>query len=225
MSQLLTRRSSIFTLLGTSGFVLPALSAFAQTRGGEQEHDFGLLVMAHGGGPTWNREVEAMLAPLRGDYHVEIAFGMAESTSLQEGVRKLEAQGPSRIGVVRLFISGESWYARTEQILGLRPGAPPRPAAEAHGGHNDHAGHSMANWRINTNAAFALTTQGLAEAPEIGAVLAERARALSGDVRQESVLIIAHGPADDAENQRWLAHIGARAAVPMRIVCRFCFCA
>src|SRR6267154_5634852 len=187
MSQLLTRRSSIFTLLGTSGFVLPALSAFAQTRGGEQEHDFGLLVMAHGGGPTWNREVEAMLAPLRGDYHVEIAFGMAESTSLQEGVRKLEAQGPSRIGVVRLFISGESWYARTEQILGLRPGAPPRPAAETHGGHNDHAGHSMANWRINTNAAFALITQGVAEAPEIGALLAERARALSGDVRQESV--------------------------------------
>jgi len=143
MSQLLTRRSSIFTLLGTSGFVLPALLAFAQTRGGEQEHDFGLLVMAHGGGPTWNRKVEAMLAPPRGDYHVEIAFGMA-------------------------------------------------------------------NWRINTNAAFALTTQGLAEAPEIGAVLAERARALSGDVRQESVLIIAHGPADDAENHRWLAHIDAR---------------
>jgi len=203
----------MLTLLGAGGFVLSPLPAFAQTRGGEPERDFGLLVMAHGGGPNWNREVEAMLAPLRGDYLVEIAFGMAEAVSLQEGVRKLEAQGVRRIGVVRLFISGESWYERTEQILGLRPGASPRPVAEAHGGPNGHTGHDMAAWRINTNAAFALTTQGLAEAPEIGAVLAERARALSGDVRQESVLIIAHGPTDDAENQRWLAHIDARAAV------------
>jgi sirohydrochlorin ferrochelatase len=209
MSQFLTRRSSMLALLGAGGFALSPLPAFAQPRGGEPERDFGLLVMAHGGGPTWNREVEAMLAPLRGDYPVEIAFGMAEAVSLQEGVRKLEAQGVRRIGVVRLFISGESWYERTEQILGLRPGAPPRPAADAHGG--AHGAHSMATWRIDTNAAFALTTQGLAEAPEIGAVLAERARALSADVSQESVLIIAHGPNDDAENQRWLDHIDARA--------------
>jgi len=213
MSQFLTRRSSMLTLLGgASGLVLPSLSAFAQTREGEPERDFGLLVMAHGGGPTWNREVEAMLAPLRGEYPVEIAFGMAEALSLQEGVQKLEAQGVRRIGVVRLFISGESWYERTEQILGLRAGAPAQPAAEAHSGPNGHGGHGMATWRINTSAAFALTTQGLAEAPEIGAVLAERARALSADVRQESVLIIAHGPNDDVENQRWLDHIDARAA-------------
>lgn len=52
---------------------------------------------------------------------------MADAASLQEAVGKLEVRGAKRIGVVRLFVSGESWYERTRQSLGL--GAPhvPRP--------------------------------------------------------------------------------------------------
>src|ERR1700752_366132 len=106
MTLTLTRRASLFAL--ASALALPARFAFAQT----QASDFGVLVMAHGGGPGWNREVEAMLAPLRNDHRLEIAFGMAEVLSLQEGVRELDAQGARRIAVVRLFISGESWYER-----------------------------------------------------------------------------------------------------------------
>ena len=205
MTPTLTRRASLFAL--TSALALTAHSAFAQT----QASDFGVLVMAHGGGPSWNREVEAMLAPLRNDYRLEIAFGMAEVLSLQEGVRKLEAQGARRIAVIRLFISGESWYERTEQILGIRPGAQPQPAADPHAAHEGHAAHDMALWRIDTKCAFAISTQGLAEAPEIGDVLAERARVLSRNPQNESVLILAHGPGDDGENQRWLTQIDARA--------------
>ena len=144
--------------------------------------------------PCWRR--------LRNDYLIEIAIGMAEALSLQDGVRKLEAQGARRIAVVRLFISGESWHERTEQIRGISSGAQPRLIADPHAGHEEHVTHDMAVWRIDTKAAFALSTQGLAEAPEIGGVLAERAGALSRNPRQENVLIIAHGPEDDAENQR-----------------------
>jgi sirohydrochlorin cobaltochelatase len=218
----LNRRASMVAVLSGSIFALTS-SLFAQVPIGDPAHEFGLLVMAHGGGAVWNREVETMLAPLRHDYVLEIAFGMADAVSLQEGVRKLEAQGVRRIGVVRLFISGESWYQRTEQILGLRPGAPARPREDAHAGHGDHAGHSMAFWQMDTNAAFALSAQGLAEAPEMGAVLVERAQALSRDPHRESVLIIAHGPQNDAEDQTWLAQIGTRAeavrqAAPFRRV-------
>jgi sirohydrochlorin ferrochelatase len=172
--------------------------------------------MAHGAGPAWNGEVEAMLAPLRDDYSLEIAFGMADAASLQEGVRRLEAQGARRIAVVRLFISGESWYERTEQILGLAPGAPPRRSEGAHEGHGDHGGHSMELWRIDTGATFALSREGLAEAPEMNAVLVERVRALSRDPQRESILILAHGPEDDAENERWLALIDTRAGAVRR---------
>lgn len=205
MTLALTRRASLFAL--GAALAVAARPAFAQTRAS----DFGVLVMAHGGGPTWNREVETMLAPLRSDYRLEIAFGMAEVASLQDGVRKLEAQGARRIAIVRLFISGESWYERTEQILGIRPGAEPQPAADPHAAHGAHGAHDMALWRIDTKAAFALTTQGLADAPEIGDLLAERASALSRNPQSESVLIVAHGAGDDGENRRWLAQIDARA--------------
>ncbi|MCA1749698.1 MAG: hypothetical protein LC634_09300, partial [Sphingomonadales bacterium] len=52
---------------------------------------------------------------------------------------------------------------------------------------------------------------------------AERARALSSDPARESVLILAHGPGDDAENARWLANMesqsaAVRALAPFRAV-------
>lgn len=199
----------LVTLLAAFGLLAGCASQPARST--RDTNDFGILVMAHGGGATWNREVEATLAPLRQEYPLEVAFGMADAVSLQEGVLKLEAQGVRRIGVVRLFISGESWYERTEQILGVKPGAPARPAADAHQAHGDHGGHSMEFWRVDTDAAFALSRQGLMEAPEIGEVLVERVRGLSRDPSNEDVLILAHGPDDDGENQRWLQQIDARA--------------
>jgi hypothetical protein len=204
MHMSLTRRGSLFAI-AFAALAGSAFSAQAQTQ------DFGVLVMARGGGPAWNGEVETMLAPVARDYPLEIAFGMADPATMQEAVEKLEARGVRRIAVVRLFISGESWYERTEQILGVRAGAPPRPQQSAHTGHGAHGGHNMDLWRINTNSSFALSQEGLADAREMGAVLVERARALSRDPRHESVLILAHGPEDDAENQRWLALIDARA--------------
>ncbi len=199
-----------------SAFAAVALGLIAgctsiQTGTVHSEDDFGLLVMAHGGGDEWNREVTDALAPIGRDHPLQIAFGMADAASLQEAVTKLERQGVERIGVVRLFVSGESWYERTEQILGLKSGAPVKPATDEHTEHGAHGGHSMAFWRLDTDAAFALSKQGLADAPEIGAVLADRARHLSRDPEHEDVLILAHGPGDDAENRRWLEQINARA--------------
>src|SRR5262249_53596213 len=76
---------------------------------------------------------------------------------------------------------------------------------------------------IDTNARYALSNEGLADAPEMDGVLADRARALSRNPAKEDVLILAHGPGDDAENDRWVAHIAERtaalrAALPFRRV-------
>ena len=195
--------------------VVAALIGSASAEAGE----YGVLVMAHGGGQTWNQTVLDAVKPLRDRYPLEVAFGMADACSLQESVRKLEAQGVRSIGVVRLFISGESWYEETEKILGLREGAPPAAADacggghDAHGGHQGHGNHhSMAFFRIDTKSSFVLSKQGLSDAPEVGPILVDRAKSLSRAPEQEEVLILAHGPGDDAENQRWLASIDARAA-------------
>jgi hypothetical protein len=186
------------------------------------DDDLGVLVMAHGGSKQWNQEVLAAVEPLKHEHNIEVAFGMADAASLQRGVQMLESRGARRIGVVRLFVSGESFLERTEQILGIAPGAPQRAAAQSeHEGHG--AGHSMEFWRIDTQSSFALSRQGLVEAPEMASVLVDRARTLSRDPSHEDVLILAHGPGDDAENGRWLAHLEARAeavrrALPFRTV-------
>ena len=203
-------------LILIAALLAPAGLAPAQTT--QPENDFGVLVMAHGGRAEWNREVAATLAPLRRDYRLEIAFGMADPATIQEAATRLDAQGARRIAVVRLFISGESWQERTEQILGLRPGAPPRPADAAHSaGHGDHGSHGMDLWRIDSGARFALSGEGLAQAPEMSDVMVERVRALSRDPRRESVLILAHGPESDSENARWIRQIDARAEAVRRL--------
>lgn len=226
---LLTRRSSLVALAGAGVASLAACAGVSQTAATEpytHDHSIGVLVMAHGGGAVWNAEVETMLAPLAKDYPLELAFGMAEAASLEGAVKKLEARGADRIAVVRLFISGESFMDRTEQILGLTPGADPKPAPSEHAGHDAHAGHGapaggmshdMALWRIETKSSFAISKEGLADAPDMGAVLVERVRALSTDPKNESILVLAHGPGDDAEDQRWLKMIDQRAEAVRRI--------
>ncbi len=201
-------------------FLLPlALVGILAGRLPAQEGDgFGVLVMAHGGSETWNQAVLDAVAPLREAQPLEVAFGMADPRTLQAAIQRLEAQGVRRIAVVRLFVSGSSFLERTEKILGLRPGAPPAPEHVAeHGGHGDHAAggggssHSMALWRIETVSRFALSEQGLAEAPEMGVILAQRALGLSEEPEVEDVLILAHGPGDDEENERWMLALRQRA--------------
>jgi sirohydrochlorin ferrochelatase len=180
------------------------------------DNAFGVLVMAHGGSKKWNETVLAAVEPLRERYKIDVAFGMADAASLQTSVAKLETQGVRRIAVVRLFVSGESWYERTQQILGIAPGAPARPpaAGDAHAGHqgSSHAGHSMEFWRVDTQSTFVMSEEGLADAEEMDTILAERVSRLSRDPKSEDVLILAHGPGDDAENERWIKKISARTA-------------
>ena len=146
------------------------LAGCASTPRRRSADDLGVLVMAHGGGPQWNKDVLAAVEPLKDDYNIEVAFGMADAASMQASVQRLEARGARHIGVVRLFISGESFKERTEQILGMIPGAPARPVATADvAGHGEgHGGHSMEFWRLDTRASFALSEQGLVEAAEMG---------------------------------------------------------
>lgn len=193
---------------------------------------YGVLVMAHGGSVEWNADVLRAVAPLANHYPIEVAFGMADPATLQEAIERLEARGVAKIGVVRLFISGESWLERTEQILGLRPGAAAAPEHHDHhaagegpeaaaGSHGSH--HSMALWRVRSRATFALSTEGLAEADEIGPILVDRARAQSRDPAREQVLVLAHGTDDDDANDRWVTWMNAQAeavrqALPFRRV-------
>lgn len=186
----------------------------------------GVLIMAHGGDAAWNEAVEQTVAPLRAKYPVELAFGMADSSTMRVAIAKLEARGVREIAVVRMFISGESFLPETEYILGLRDERPTHmlaahPTPAPHGAHTPHAyaahgdggsqGHHMAPLEpIDRSASLFVSRQGVAESPLVDEILADRVAALSTDPSRESVLILAHGPGDDGENDRWVANMERR---------------
>jgi len=115
-----------------------------------EDFSFGVMIMAHGGSDEWNEHLVEAVEPLRARYPVELALGMADAGSMEAAVRRLESRGVRHVGVVRVFVSGESWYDRTLQILGLEGGAP----SQAEGEHA-HAGSGrmrmpMGFWRLET---------------------------------------------------------------------------
>lgn len=189
----------------------------------------GVLVMAHGGDPAWNKVVEDAVAPLRAAHPTALAYGMADAQSIQDAVFDLEKRGVRKIAVVRLFLSGDSFLVRTEKILGVRPGAGPHaemavdvtavhhhhgamaqaPKKEGVHGGSGHAHHMdpdlMPLWKVTTVSTFTVSRSGLLDSGLGPDIMAKRAMALSKTPAKESVLLVAHGVGDDRADARWRA--------------------
>ena len=69
----------------------------------------------------------------------------------------------------------------------------------------------MGLWKVETDLAFHVSVNELADAVEIDAIIASRMRGLSSDPGNEVAVAIAHGSGGNAENQRWLDKIADRA--------------
>ena len=162
------------------------------------EDNLGVLIMAHGGGEEWNRNVNASVTGLRERMPLAVAFGMANPHTLQTALDELDSQGASTIAVVRLFLSGASFLHQTEFLFGLRPD----PPARAMMGHHMVAGSDLPP--LETDARVLLDMAGLAGSDQINRVVLARADAASSDPARTGVLVIAHGMGAEEENQRLL---------------------
>ncbi len=90
--------------------------------------DIGVLVLAHGGRPHWNQTVLKAVEPLRKNYQVEVAFGMANPLTIQSALQRLEAKGVKKVVVIPLFISSHSPIIRQlRYILGYSDKFPDDP--------------------------------------------------------------------------------------------------
>ncbi len=158
--------------------------------------EVGFLVMAHGGDEAWNASVEAEVAEVRGVLPVELAFGMANPGTLRAALNELDGQGVERVAVVRMFLSGSSFREQTDWFLGMSDVAPERfvlmgPAAE----------DPQARLQVEHDLEVATHDHGLLDSDVARDILRERAASLSERPAEESVLLIAHGMGDEAENQ------------------------
>lgn len=154
----------------------------------QQDTDLGVLVMAHGGSAEWNQGILETVAPLTADFTLEVAFGMADAVSLQDAVTRLEQRGAERIAVVRLFISGESWYERTEQILGMIEGAPSREQAALA---DEYAHHAMSSpeTTAQVDGLAAATRQVAAVDPHAGHTMPVAAQDVSEEMETTGTMV------------------------------------
>jgi sirohydrochlorin ferrochelatase len=181
----------------------------------------GVLLLAHGGKPEWNQRVIDVAKAVDTAQPTEVAFGMASRSAIQQAIDKLAARGVKRIVAVPLFVSSHSSVmTATEFLLGLRAEAPKDLAIFAkmnHGSHGasvDHGNHQATDADPTspvTSSVPIRITPALNRHPLIGAIVADRARAISRTPATEAVIIVAHGPVPDEDNRRWLADMAVLA--------------
>lgn len=182
----------------------------------------GVLILAHGGDASWNAELSRVRDAVDAQAPAELALGMADPRALQRGVDRLAARGAGRVVAVPLFVNSRSEVMQqTKYALGLsdEPSEVLRRALEgmkahAHHGHGGGGGahqHAFSLERVKSPVPVALA-DALDDDPFVSQVLLERAKALSRTPESETVILVAHGPNDDAAVKAWEDALGKHAA-------------
>lgn len=221
-----TDQTGAVRLVRTAMFVIalfasavPVLPGAAQAQPGSTT---GILLLAHGGQPQWNERVTAVAQAVDRQYPAEIAFGMASRASIQAAADRLAARGVTSIVAVPLFVSSHSSViTSTEYLLGLRTVAPSDLTLFVRMNHGVHgaAADEQSAHQPSADPASPVSlkvpvrmTAALNGHPLIGQVVIDRARSISTAPEKEAVILVAHGPVPDDDNQRWLDDMATLAA-------------
>jgi sirohydrochlorin ferrochelatase len=187
----------------------------------------GILLLAHGGGPEWNAQVQTLAEDVNRTTPTEVAFGMATRGNIQSAVERLQARGVTEIVSVPLFVSSWSSVIRsTEYLLALRADAPPEldvyarmshshgPQTESSNGHDSHHhpsdGEAVGKTPVTATVPIRMTCA-LNGDPVVADILLTRVRSISQTPQNEAVIVVAHGPVSDEDNERWLRDMSAIA--------------
>lgn len=209
----------MYLLLALSLMLLaaPRHAAGQSSKGPGSPDDLGILIVAHGGDSLWNDRVQRAAGAVRDRGAVQVSFLMgpaARTHRFQDQVAKLAAHGVDRIIVVPLLVSSHSGHY--EQIRYLA-GAPVQlDSAMMHHLH-------MGGLERARSAVPLMVTPAMDDSPEVAAIVAERARALSDDPASRALFIVAHGPNSAEDHAQWMRNLrivadSVRSRVPFRDV-------
>ena len=171
------------------------LSPVGSTIAAAADEPLGVLVVAHGSTAEWNANVEAAVTIIRQHTPSTAAYLMgAETRTPQAAYDELVAAGVQRIVIVPLLVSSYSSHYEQVRFLGrLR---------------DDYPGSEwMQLTQLHGPADVVGVTPALDAHPILAEILADRARSLSRDPSQESLVIVAHGPNGAADADRWMSAI------------------
>ena len=173
----------------------------------------GVLLLAHGGRGDWNRRVLELASAVDASRPVEVAFGMANKRTIQDALERLSERGVTEVVAVPLFISSHSSVMRaTEYLLGSRDEAPPQLEAFARMGArraaDGAAGDSDFDWTTPIEAAVPISVATALDGHALVAeILLSRALDVSERPEEEVVVVVAHGPSSDEDNDLWLENM------------------
>jgi len=149
--------------------------------------DVGVLLIAHGGTKVWNEQVVKSVEAVSKTFPTTVCFGMAmgNSSHIQEGINHLEEAGAKTIVVIMAFFTEYNEVSRQiKYIFGLAE-KPIWPPVE----------------RVKSKAKIIFAQQ-MNDNPLLGEILTDHAKAISSDPKNETVIIVGHGPTSAEDNKK-----------------------
>jgi sirohydrochlorin ferrochelatase len=160
----------------------------------------GTVIVAHGGDERWNAQVLEVARQAKTGGPVLVSFLMgpaAKDHRFQDAVDSLARLGVRHAVVVPMLVSSHSGHY--DQIRWLTGAMDTLSAGMLH--HLHMAGIDRPNADVALHLAAALDS-----APQLGRVLAERARTTAGGTLEgRAVFLVGHGPNDAEDYARWMA--------------------
>ena len=151
--------------------------------------EVGVIVIAHGGSKVWNQEVEKTLSNISKTFPTTIAFGMAMGNSkhIQQGINHLEEAGAKTIIVVMAFFNENNEVSdQVRYIFGQSDKAIWPPVD-----------------RVKSNAKIVFAPY-IDDNPLLAEILTDEAKKKSIDPKNETVIIVGHGPVNPEYNKKAL---------------------
>ena len=158
----------------------------------------GTIVIAHGAGPDWNAQVEAVVKTANTGGPVEVSYLMgpgAKTHRFQDVARRLVEAGVREIVVVPLLVSSHSEHF--EQIRWLVGETDTLDEVMMH--HLHMAGIERPNVSVPIRV-----TPALDGAEEIAGIVVEHALSLAEDPASQALFLIGHGPNASEYYAAWM---------------------
>src|SRR5690606_23662643 len=176
----------------------PAPPRVASSGDAPADRQVGTIVIAHGAGPDWNAQVEAVAKAAKTGGPVEVSFLMgpgAKAHRFQDAVKRLADAGVHEIVVVPLLISGHSGhYEQIRWLAGLTD-----TLSEVMHHHLHMAGIERPDVAVPIRV-----TPAIDGADEVADILTEHALALAEEPAAQALFLIGHGPNSAEDHAAWM---------------------
>jgi len=176
----------------------PASPAAASNGGAHGDGRVGTIVVAHGAGPDWNAQVEAVIEQARTGGPIEVSYLMgpgARTHRFQDAAKRLVEAGVREIVVVPLLVSSHSEHY--EQIRWLVGETDTLDEVMMH--HLHMAGIERPDVPVPMRV-----TPALDGAEEVAGIVAERALVLAEEPAAQALFLIGHGPNSAEDYASWM---------------------